>query len=234
MSRGKLLEASRGPAAAAAKREGIRLQGAGGAPPGVPPDARSGAPRDAPRDDRARTRRRLAPILAFSGPSGSGKTTLLVKLLPALVARGLTVAALKHSGHAHPFDRPRKDSARLKVAGAVAVALQGPAEVAYFGPPVKGIRALARLLPEVDLVLAEGFKDEPVPRVEVHRTEINRRFLCARDPQAIAVVSDVEPPFALPWFTPNEVDALADFVARFALSGRRPRRTTARRKPARS
>ncbi len=207
MSRGKRREATHGPTAAA-KRERIRLQGGGGAPPGV----------------KAPTRRRLAPILAFSGPSGSGKTTLLVKLLPALVARGLTVAALKHSGHSHPFDRPRKDSARLKMAGAVAVALQGPAEVAYFGPPVKGIRALARLLPEVDLVLAEGFKEESIPRVEIHRSEINRRFLCARDPRAIAVVSDVEPPLDMPWFTPEEVDALADFVARFALSGRRPRR----------
>jgi len=165
-----------------------------------------------------------APLLAFSGPSGAGKTTLLVKLLPELAARGLVVAALKRSGHAHPFDRPGKDTARLRRAGAVAVALQGPTELAYFGPPVGGIRALARLLPDVDLVVAEGFKDEPVPRVEVHRTAIDSAFLCTRDPHVVAVVSDVEPPSALPWFTPREVAALAEFVARFALSGRRPRR----------
>ncbi len=173
---------------------------------------------------RDRTRPGIPPILAFSGPSGSGKTTLLVKLLPALAERGLRVTALKRSGHQHPFDRPRKDSARLKAAGALAVALQGASELAYFGPPVKGIRALARLLPKADLVLAEGFKDEPIPRVEVHRSEIDRRFLCARDRHVIAVVSDLEPPRALPWFTAREVDALADFVARFALSGRRPRK----------
>jgi molybdopterin-guanine dinucleotide biosynthesis protein B len=218
----------------APRREGrsaALIKQAGG---GVHPSAYLGAH----LGDQPRTRRRLAPILAFSGPSGSGKTTLLVKLLPALVARGLTVAALKSSGHSHPFDRLRKDSARLKGAGAVAVALQGPAEVAYFGPPVKGIRALARLLPAVDLVLAEGFKHDRVPRVEVHRTEINRRFLCKRDTRVIAVVSDVEPPLDLPWFTAGEVEALADFVVRFALSGRRrgaaARKTTTRRKPARS
>ena len=105
------------------------------------------------------------PILAISGPSGVGKTTLLVKLIPALLARGIRVAALKHSGHPHTFDRPRKDSARLRRAGAIAVVVQGPVELAYFGPPVRGLRALARLLPPADLILAEGFKTEAIPRL---------------------------------------------------------------------
>jgi molybdopterin-guanine dinucleotide biosynthesis protein B len=174
----------------------------------------------------------IPPIVAFSGASGAGKTTLLVKLIPALVARGLTVAALKRSGHPHPLDRPGKDSARLKRAGAVAVAVQGPLELAYFGPPVGGVRALARLLPGADLVVAEGFKDEPVPRVEVHRSSIDRTFLCARDRRVIAVVSDVRPPRAVPWFTPREVDALAELLCRFALRGRRARgRALASRQP---
>jgi molybdopterin-guanine dinucleotide biosynthesis protein B len=161
------------------------------------------------------------PLLVFSGASGSGKTTLLVKLIPALRARGLAVAALKHSGHRHAFDRPGKDSARLRAAGAVAVALAGPAEVAYFGPPVRGLAALAALLPPCDLVLAEGFKGERAPRVEVHREVIDRAFLCARDRSVVAVVSDVPPPRPLPWFTAGDVDALADFVAAFTV-GHRP------------
>lgn len=162
-------------------------------------------------------------VLAFSGPSGVGKTTLLVKLIPALRARGLTVAALKHSGHAHPFDRPGKDSARLREAGAIAVALSGPREVAFFGPPVRGLRALVRMLPRVDLVLAESFKREPIPRVEVHRKEISREFLCARDRDVVAVVSDEAPPRSVPCFTHGDIAALADFTVRFALSGRRAR-----------
>jgi molybdopterin-guanine dinucleotide biosynthesis protein B len=161
------------------------------------------------------------PVLVFSGASGSGKTTLLVKLIPALRARGLTVAALKHSGHRHAFDRPGKDSARLRAAGAVAVALAGPAEVAYFGPPVAGLAALAALLPPCDLVLAEGFKGERAPRVEVHREVIDRAFLCARDRSVVAVVSDAAPPRGLPWFTAGDVEGVADFVAAFA-AGRRP------------
>jgi len=161
------------------------------------------------------------PVLAFSGASGSGKTTLLVKLIPALRARGLTVAALKHSGHEHPFDRPGKDSARLRGAGALAVALSGPREVAYFGPPRQALAELVALLPPCDLVLAEGFKREPLPRVEVHREAIDRAFLCARDPGVLVVVSDVEPPCPVPWFTAQEVEALAEWVARFAEGGER-------------
>ena len=169
-------------------------------------------------------RLRAPAVLAFSGPSGCGKTTLLVRLIPALVARGLRIAALKHSGHPHALDRPGKDSARLRRAGALAVAVQSPAELAWFGPPRPGgVRALVGLLPEVDLVVAEGFKDEPVPRVEVHRSAVAREFLCARDRRVVAVVSDVEPPRSLPWFTPGEVEPLAEFVARFTLRGSRAR-----------
>jgi molybdopterin-guanine dinucleotide biosynthesis protein B len=162
-------------------------------------------------------------VLAFSGASGSGKTTLLVKLLPALVARGLAVAALKGSGHRHAFDRPGKDSARLRAAGARAVALAAPHEVAYFGPPVTSVDALVRLLPPVDLVLAEGFRRAALPRVEVHRQAIDPEFLCATDRRVIAVVSDVPPPRPVPWFRAREVDALADLVAAFAHAGGRTR-----------
>jgi molybdopterin-guanine dinucleotide biosynthesis protein B len=163
-------------------------------------------------------------ILAFSGASGAGKTTLLVRLIPALVARGLTVAALKGSGHRHAFDRPGKDSARLRGAGALVVAVQGPGELAWFGPPREGgIRALARLLPPVDLIVAEGFRRERVPRVEVRRRSVDASFQSAHDPDVIAVVSDDAPPRGLPWFTAREIEPLADFVAAFA-SGRRARK----------
>ena len=168
-------------------------------------------------------RRRRTRVIAFSGASGAGKTSLLVKLIPALVARGVSVAALKRSGHPHPLDRPGKDSARLRSAGAVAVAVQGPLELAWFGPPLPGgVAALAKLLPPVDLVVAEGFKDERVPRVEVHRSAVGRTFLCARDTSVIAIVSDRAPPRPLPWFTAREVEALADFVARFTFGARWP------------
>ncbi len=166
---------------------------------------------------------RQPPILAFSGPSGAGKTRLLVRLVPALTARGLTVGVLKHTGHVHPFDRRGKDTERLRRAGATAAAILGPEGLALFAPPVKDARSLARLLPPVDLVLAEGFKAERLPRVEVHRHEVSRDFLCAEDAAVVAVVTDEVPPRGLPTFTPQEVEELADFVCAHLKLGR-PRR----------
>jgi molybdopterin-guanine dinucleotide biosynthesis protein B len=169
-------------------------------------------------------RRGSPPILAFSGASGAGKTRLLVRLLPRLRARGLRVCALKHTGHPHALDRRGKDSERLRRAGALAAAVEGPAGLALFGPAAGGARALARLLPPCDLVVAEGFRAEPLPRVEVRRRAVDRAWLCARDRHVVAVVADAPPPRPLPSFGADEVEAIADFVAAFARGGRAPRR----------
>jgi molybdopterin-guanine dinucleotide biosynthesis protein B len=167
--------------------------------------------------------RRRVPVVAFSGPSGAGKTRLLVRLVQVLVSRGIRVAAIKHSGHPHGFDVPGKDSDLLLRAGAEAVAVQGPGQLAVFGPPRKGgARALVRLLPPVDLVLVEGWRSERLPRIEVHRRTVDRTFLCADQAGFIAVVADEPPPRKLPAFAPGEVDRLAEFLRlRFRL-GRRP------------
>jgi molybdopterin-guanine dinucleotide biosynthesis protein B len=166
--------------------------------------------------------RRPVPVLAFSGPSGSGKTTLLVRLVRVLGASGIRVAAIKHSGHPHGFDVPGKDSDRLLRAGALAVAVQGPAQLAVFGPPRKGgARALARLLPPVDLILVVGWKAERLPRIEVHRRSVDRTFLCAGGRGFIAVVSDEPPPRNLPVFAAGDVERLAGFLrAHFRLRQR--------------
>jgi molybdopterin-guanine dinucleotide biosynthesis protein B len=106
----------------------------------------------------------------------------------------------------------------------VAAAIEGPHALALFAPPLGSLRALARLVPPVDLVLAEGFKAEPVPRVEVHRREISPAFLCARDPRVFAVVTDEPPPRPVPAFSDEEVEPLAELVCvRMRLRGK-PRR----------
>jgi molybdopterin-guanine dinucleotide biosynthesis protein B len=175
----------------------------------------------------ASRRRVLPPIVAVSGPSGAGKTRLLARVIRLLRRRGLTVAVIKHTGHRHGFDVPGKDTEVLRRAGAVAAAVEGPAGLALFGPPTGGARALARLLPPADLVLAEGWRGEPLPRIEVHRRSVARAFLCAADRRVFAVVSDEPPPRRLPTFHPDRLGPLADLlVARFVRprpTGRRPR-----------
>jgi molybdopterin-guanine dinucleotide biosynthesis protein B len=170
-----------------------------------------------------RRRRKLAPIVAVSGPSGVGKTRLLARLVAELVGRGVRVGVLKHTGHDHSFDVPGKDTDVLRRAGALAAVIQGPAGMAYFGPPAGGARALARMLPPVDVVLAEGWKREPLPRIEVHRRRVAAEFLCARDRRVFAVVTDERPPRAVRAFGADDVAPLADLLcARFGLASPAP------------
>jgi molybdopterin-guanine dinucleotide biosynthesis protein B len=155
-----------------------------------------------------------------SGPSGAGKTRLLSRLVPALAVRGVRTAVIKHTGHAHPFDRTGKDTDLLRRAGAIATAIEGPGGMALFGPPAGSARALARLLPPADLILAEGWRGEPLPRIEVHRRRISREFLCASDRRVIAVVTDEPSPRALPVFAPEDVEGVADLVYRWLRAAR--------------
>ena len=57
-------------------------------------------------------------VIGFAGWSGSGKTTLIVKLIPVLIARGISVSTLKHAHHSLEVDKPGKDSYLHREAGA--------------------------------------------------------------------------------------------------------------------
>ena len=174
----------------------------------------------AARRRKTTSRRRPVPIVAVSGPSGSGKTRLLRRLLPVLAARGLRVGILKHTGHSHTFDQRGKDTEVLRRAGAVAAVIQGPSGMALFGPPLGGARALAALLPPCDLVLAEGWRGAPLPRVEVHRRRVSKDFLCATDRRVFALVGDGPAPRPLPTFPADDLTGLAELlIRRFRLAG---------------
>jgi molybdopterin-guanine dinucleotide biosynthesis protein B len=138
------------------------------------------------------------PVLAVVGWSGSGKTTLLEFLVARLAARGLRVNVVKHSHHDIELEPPRKDSARLRMAGAAEVMIASPYRYAILRelrgeaePPLAA--QLARLSP-ADLTLVEGYKWEPLPKLEVYRPALGRPALHAHDHLVVAVASDVPPP----------------------------------------
>ena len=107
----------------------------------------------------------LGPVLAVCGWSGSGKTTLLEAVIPALLRQGLAVAVVKHDAHGIDADRPGKDSDRLFRAGAD-VTLEGPGEALRRSHgDIELVSALRELLAGHDLVLVEGHKTTPVPKV---------------------------------------------------------------------
>ena len=134
------------------------------------------------------------PVLAVVGWSGSGKTTLLEFLVSRLAARGLRVNIVKHSHHDIELEPPQKDSARLRMAGAAEVMVASPYRYAILRelrgegePPLA--EQIARLAP-ADLTLVEGYKWEPLPKLEVYRPALGRPPLYADDPLVVAVASD--------------------------------------------
>ena len=139
--------------------------------------------------------------LAVVGWSGSGKTTLLEFLVGRLAARGLRVNILKHSHHDIVLEPPQKDSARLRMAGAAEVMIASPYRYAIMRelrgqeePPLR--EQLARLAP-ADLTLVEGYKWEPLPKLEVFRPALGRPSLYQDDPHVVAVASDAPAPAGL-------------------------------------
>lgn len=151
-------------------------------------------------------------VLGVVGWSGSGKTTLLEYLVSALAARGLRVNVIKHSHHDVMLEPPHKDSARLRMAGAGEVMIASPYRVAIMrelrGDAEPSLEAhLARLSPG-DLTLVEGYKWEPIRKLEVHRPSLGQPALYPGDPHIAAVASDAARPDGLPpalaWLDLNE------------------------------
>ena len=155
-------------------------------------------------------------VFGIAGYSGSGKTTLLEKLIPQFTARGLSVSVIKHAHHGFDIDRPGKDSYRHREAGASEVLLSCNDRWALMHErraesDVSLDELLARLAP-CDLVLIEGFKQEPVPKIEVYRPEIGKPPLHPERSDIVAVAADVALASEVPRFGLDDVEAMATFI----------------------
>ncbi len=115
-------------------------------------------------------------ILSIVGRKGAGKTTLTVALASELARRGRRVMTMKHTHHTADVDRPGTDSWRHFQEGrAERVLLATPGMRVLFerGEDEYDPIALARrYLSDADVVLAEGFKDAPIPKIEVFRSSV--------------------------------------------------------------
>jgi molybdopterin-guanine dinucleotide biosynthesis adapter protein len=155
-------------------------------------------------------------IIGLAGWSGAGKTTLLVKVIPRLVARGLSVSTIKHAHHAFDIDQPGKDSYEHRMAGATEVLVGSAARWALVhelrGVPEAPLATLLTKLSRVDLVIVEGFKRERHVKLEVHRAAVGKPLLAPDDPAIVAIASDVSLSAGVPVVSLDDIDAIADIL----------------------
>jgi molybdopterin-guanine dinucleotide biosynthesis adapter protein len=166
-------------------------------------------------------------IFGLAGWSGSGKTTLMTALIPELVSRGISVSTLKHAHHAFDVDQPGKDSWRHRQAGAHEVVVSSRNRWALMhelrGAPEPSFEELVRRMSPVDLLLVEGFKRHPHPKIEVYRPSLGRPLLHPEDPFVVAVASDeMLPELRLPCLPLSDAHAIADFVLAYVEHDRWP------------
>tara|TARA_Y100001934_G_C12204727_1_gene702996 strand:- start:365 stop:883 length:519 start_codon:yes stop_codon:yes gene_type:complete len=140
------------------------------------------------------------PLLGFCAYSGTGKTTLLSILIPILRKKGLRVGIIKHAHHHFDIDHPGKDSYELRKSGADEILISSSKRWALvhesndnqLEPSLE--KLLKKLsLKELDLILVEGFKHEPLPKIELNRPSLGHPFLYPNDSSIIAIAMDKRP-----------------------------------------
>ncbi len=158
-------------------------------------------------------------VIGFAGYSGAGKTTLIEQVVARLTAGGLRVAVLKHAHHEFDIDQPGKDSWRHRAAGAAEVLVSSGRRWALMhelrGAPEPPLDELLARFSPCDLVIVEGHKHAPIPKIEVHRPALGKPLLHPDDSAIIAVASDAPLSTTLPRLDLNQPDAVVEFIRHY-------------------
>lgn len=152
-------------------------------------------------------------LLGIAGYSNSGKTTLLEKLLPYLHTYDLRIGIIKHTHHDASIDIPGKDSWRMKEAGASQVALVSDKRWAIMSETPITLTELSKQFdPSLnDILLVEGFKNEPIPKILLHRQEMTRP-LPDIDAFTIAIATNYPITCNVPVLNINNPEQIARFI----------------------
>ncbi|MCL6282848.1 molybdopterin-guanine dinucleotide biosynthesis protein B [Ruegeria sp. 2012CJ41-6] len=155
-------------------------------------------------------------IYGVTGWKNTGKTGLMERLVAEITRRGHSVSTIKHAHHAFDVDQPGRDSHRHRVAGAQEVLLASAHRVVLMqelrGAPEPALPDLLARLSPVDLVLIEGYKREPHPKIEAFRAAAGHTLIAPGDPAIRAVASDCALEVDRPVFDLNDTETIADFI----------------------
>lgn len=155
-------------------------------------------------------------VFGFAGYSGSGKTTLIEKLIPLFAARGLSVSLIKHAHHDFDIDQPGKDSYRHRRAGCGEVLVSSGQRWALLhelrGEREATLGELLLHLSPCDWILVEGFKREPIRKLEVYRRDNGKPLLYPDDASIVGLACVPMQPAPIPTFSLNNVEQIFEFI----------------------
>ncbi len=160
------------------------------------------------------------PVLGVAGYKNSGKTTLVTRIVRELTGRGYAISTIKHAHHGFDIDRPGRDSFLHRGAGAQEVAIISNSRWALMRE-LRGAQkpvfdeVLSKISP-CDLVVVEGYKQEPHPKIELRSVNSTRDDLAPLDDTIIAIASDhLLEGETLPVFERDNIPAIADFIVSY-------------------
>ena len=155
-------------------------------------------------------------IFGFAGWSGSGKTTLIEQVVPRFVRSGLKVSLIKHAHHRFDVDHPGKDSFRHRAAGCSEVLVASEERWALMhemrGEAEATVEEQIRRMSPCDLLLIEGYKHYPLPKLEIYRAANGKPLLHPEDEHIVALATDTPVQSPLPQFGLEDYDAIVEFV----------------------
>lgn len=140
--------------------------------------------------------------VAFTGPSGSGKTTLVEKVAKVLIEKQKVAIIKNDPKDKAVFDVEGKDSYKFSRTGAEVV-VTSPTRTTYFSQREKTLDDIVAMINDFDILLVEGLKTLPLPRIAIFRNEIDESYFdCS---EAIAVDETIN----LAQYTiPKDIDIL--------------------------
>jgi len=158
---------------------------------------------------------KVIPVISIVGKSDTGKTTLIEKIIPELTRRGYRVATIKHDVHGFEIDHEGKDSWRHKKAGARMTVLSSPWRVAVVADVEKD-HDIAELrdiyIRDVDIIITEGYKKNPYPKIEVFRADREGSLISRADENLLAVAGDRPPDVSVPFFSGSDIKGIVDLI----------------------
>lgn len=134
----------------------------------------------------------LPVVFCVSGIKDSGKTGLIIKLINEFIKEGYAVSVIKHDGHDYVMDHEGTDTFRFRSAGAGLSAIFSPTQFSMNcrrGLAVEELLTLVKKSQKSDIIIIEGLKQAPYPKVEVVRKAVSDTSVCSPE-NLICIATD--------------------------------------------